>query len=610
MSGNFTYSIRDHKFILNEWLNMAKVFGFDKYKDYYGPDDINVLLGQIFKIVADKVAPTNEDGDKIQARFDNGTVTIPASFHEAYRYLNREGWGISNLDEHTAGTLPRPLYAALTELITAANPAFIPYLNLSAGVSELIQSFGSEWAQATFLPRLYAGDWSGTMCLTEAGGGSDVGDILTRAYPTEEPGIYRIKGQKVFITAGDHDMCENIIHMTLARIEGGAPGTRGISLFIVPKVWVSQDGSLEKPNDVITVSIEHKMGLKGSSTAVLNFGENDECRGILIGNPPGADGSAQGMAQMFKMMNGARMDTGQAGYTLPSVAYFNAAEYARNRIQGRTYGSSDPARVPIIQHADVRRMLLTQKAVTEAMRAMVFQTYYCFDVMQNSPDEAERKTASDRIEIATPLVKAYCSDMAWPLIAEAIQVYGGYGYTEEYPLAQLARDCKIYSLWEGTNYIQAMDLVGRKWNLKQGRLFGDWLDELGALIESFQGNPVLSGEAAILKQAFAAYMDIQRQILTLKQSQPNLLPLYATRILHATAKIYCGALILDQAVLAASRTAAFGPNHYDYPFYTGKVESAKFFIHNIVPDVFTLKAILMNGDSSALDIPEASFGPG
>lgn len=608
MAANFVYSTRDLKFIIREWLDTAKVFAFDKYKNYYSVEDIDVIIDQVYKIAAEKLAPTNEEGDKIQARFENGKVTVPSSFRDVYRFLHSEGWGISNLDEEAEGTLPRVLYAALTELWTAANPAFITYVNLSGGASELIQSFAKEEYKKIFLPKMYAGEWSGTMCLTEAGAGSDVGDILTKAYPTDEPGIYRIKGSKIFITAGDHDICENIIHMVLARIEGAAPGTKGISLFIVPKIWVNPDGSLGEPNDVTTVAIEHKMGLKGSATAQLNFGENDKCRGILVGDPPGPDGVGQGMAQMFKMMNGARMDTGQYGYTTAAAAYFYAADYAKNRIQGRPYGSKDSQRVPIIKHADVKRMLMNLKSITEAMRAMAFKTYYYFDIARFHPDPAERQKAQDHIDVATPLVKAYCSDMAWQLTAEAIQVYGGYGFIEEYPVAQIARDCKIYSIWEGTNFIQSMDLVGRKWNLRKGEVFQNWLNEIEATLNQFVQAGVFPEEAALMQKAFNSYKNIRAMILDYDQKKPSMLPLYSTRILHATAQLYCGTLILDQAHLAKKKVDELGKDHWEFPFYQGKVDAARFYIKNVVPNIFNLEEILKIADDTALNVPEDALG--
>jgi len=608
MASNFIYSNRDLKFILNEWLDTERMLNFDKFRYYYSIEDIDVILDQALKIVTEQVAPTNEDGDMIQCHFENGVVTVPPSFHPVYKFLNSEGWGISNLAEDSEGTLPQVVYSSIIEMITSANPAFIPYLNLSGGVLELIQSYGREWDKATFLPPLCSGEWSGTMCLTEAGGGSDVGDIVSKAYPTDEQGVYKIKGSKVFITAGDHDICSNIIHMVLARIEGGCPGTKGLSLFIVPKFWVSPDGSLGEINDVITVGIEHKMGIKGSSTATLNFGENNNCRGILVGNSP-IDGVGAGMAQMFQMMNGARMDTGMAGYCVATQASNNAVEYARNRVQGRSYTNPKAGRVPIIQHADIRRILLNIKACTEGMRAMAFRTYFYFDLMRHSPDEAERQMARDRIEVLTPLVKAYNTDMAWPLIGDAIQVYGGYGFSEEYPVAHFARDSKIYSLWEGTNYIQSQDLVGRKWTLKKGQLFLDWLEDLESMLRAMADRLEFSAEYAILTDAFASYKHIKAMMDEFsQQDKPEMLPLYATRILHATSQLCCGTYLLDQAAIAFDKIAELGHDHWDFAYYQGKIDAARFYIKNTVPSIMLLEIMLKYGDDSALKIPETSLG--
>jgi len=608
LASNFIYSNRDLKFILKEWLDTKKMLGFEKFRDYYSIDDIDVILDQGLKIVTEQVAPTNEDGDTIQCHFDNGVVTVPQSFHPIYKFLNSEGWGISNLVDESEGTMPQVVYSSIIEMITSANPAYIPYQNLSGGALELIQFYGREWDKESFLPPMCSGEWSGTMCLTEAGVGSDVGDILSKAYPTDVPGIYKIKGTKIFITAGDHDICSNIIHMVLARIEGGQPGTKGLSLFIVPKIWVNEDGSLGEPNDVLTIGIEHKLGLRGSSTASLSFGENNSCRGILIGNPP-VDGVGEGMAQMFQMMNGARMDTGMAGYCVATQAYNNAVDYARNRIQGRSFKDPKAGRVAIVQHADIRRILLNIKSCTDAMRAMAFKTYYYFDISRHSPDEAERQIAKDRIEVMTPLVKAYCTDMAWPLIGDAIQVYGGYGFIEEYPVAHFARDSKIYSLWEGTNFIQSQDLVGRKWTLKKGQLFLDWLEDLAFILRVRSDRPEFSAESAIMAEAFASYKRIKALMDDFgQQGKREMLPLYATRLLHATAQLCGGIYLLDQAAIAADKIAEYGNDHWDFAYYQGKIDGARYFIKNTVPGIMQLEVMLKYGDDSALLIPEASLG--
>ena len=289
-----------------------------------------------------------------------------------------------------------------------------------------------------------------------------------KAYPTDEPGVYKLKGQKIFITAGDRDDVENIVHLYLARIEGAAPGTRGLSLFIMPKYWVNEDGSLSD-NDVQCSGVEHKLGLKGSATASLVVGENDNCRGWILGNPPDENGRGEGMKQMFNMMNGARLDTGRLSTAVAANAYWNAVEYGRERVQGRLLTDPKAGRVTIDKHEDVKRMYLMNKATIEACRAMLAKGYLFEDIKEWSPDPDRKKWASSMLDMITPLCKAYPSDEAWILTAESLQSYGGYGYCEDYPAASATRDCKIWSIWEGTNFIQAMDLIGRKWRQNKAR---------------------------------------------------------------------------------------------------------------------------------------------
>jgi alkylation response protein AidB-like acyl-CoA dehydrogenase len=452
------------------------------------------------------------------------------------------------------------------------------------------------------------GTWSGTMCLTEPNAGSDVGDITSKAFPTDTPGVYKIKSTKCFITAGDHNLTENIIHLLLARIEGAAPGTKGISLFVVPKYRVTEDGEITGSNDVTTVAVEHKLGLKGSATAMLSFGDNNDCYGYLLGAPPDEKGKAQGMAQMFQMMNGARFETGLMSLSAAAVAYFQASQYAKERIQGRPLTNPKGDRIQIVKHVDVKRMLMDLKAHVEAMRAMIYKTALLGDVMHHDADEGKRAHASNTIEVNIPLVKGYVSDVVWPLLAEGIQVYGGYGFTEEYPLAQVARDCKIYSIWEGTNYIQSLDLLGRKWTMKNGEVFKAWMMELKQNLETLKDNADFAKEYAILTEAYNAYRMIQKTAMGFYMEQKfDMFPLFATRVMHCTAKLYCGALITEQAVLAAAKAAEVGEGHFDYAFYKGKVEAARYYVRNIVPEIMTTARIMGEGDTSVLDIPEESF---
>ncbi len=607
MAGNFIYSNREHKFIVKEWLNTEKVLNFDAFKESYSIDDVDMILDQGLKVAKEVVAPTNEEGDRIGAKFADGKVTVPPSFHKLYKFLQENGYGNSAYDPNEEGKLPTTLHIIIEEFMQAANPAFHPYLGLVGGASRLIESFGTEQDKERFLPSMYSGDWAGTMCLTEPCCGSDVGDITTKAYATDDPRVYKIKGTKCFITAGDHDLTENIIHLLLAKCEGAAPGTKGISLFIVPKVWVNEDSSLGDPNDVSTVAIEHKMGIRGSATAMLSFGENDGCRGILLGNPPDEKGTAQGMAQMFVMMNGARLGTGLTAMAIMQAAYNYSVQYAKERLQGKAISNHKGGRVTIIQHEDVRRMLMYQKSLAEACRAMITKNAYYIDLASYSSDPEERKSAQGMVEVNSPLIKAYISDMVWLTTKEAMQVHGGYGYTEEYPVAQCARDSKILSIWEGTNFIQSLDLVGRKFTMAGGKVFMGWLSGVTASIEANKDLDGFSREYEIMSKAIASFMGIAGFLQKSFTENIKLVPLYSTRVLHATSMLWAGSLLMEQAAIAVRKMNELGSDHYDYTFYQAKVQTVKFYIRNLVPEIFNIAEVIKDCDTSALDILEEGF---
>ena len=608
MATNYLFNHRDHQFIYKEWLDMEKLLSLDAYKDYYTLDDIDIYLDLTYKLAKEVLAPTNDDGDQLHAQLVDGQVKTPPSFKPAYLKVMEAGLGPQSADRQTEGKIPLSVNCSIAETLMAANMALVIYWGLTAGAAGVIQKYADSKYQNLFLPKMFSGQWGGTMNLTEPGAGSDVGDILTKAYPTDVPGIYKIKGTKQFITAGDHDLVENIIHLVLARIDGAREGTAGISLFMVPKYWVNDDGSIDAPNDVQTVSIENKMGVKGSATCVLSYGENDNCRGILLGDPPGEDGKGQGMKQMFNMMNEERLGVSSMALANTYLAYENALQYAKERVQGRLITDPKGPRVKLIHHEDIRRMLLYQKSVVEALRALIVKTYYYIDLSHDSPDPAQREFADIMVQINTPLCKAYASDMVWKMVAEAIQVYGGYGFIEEYPVAQIARDCKIHSLWEGTNYIQSMDLVGRKFLMGQGKPFRKWLKEIKLFIEEHKDNGKFTKELAMLSRAFHAYQQILAALQGyLTSGKIAMMPLYSTRILHATSMLYCGSLLLSQALVAAAQLEKLEPDHYDIPFYQGKISSAKFYIMNIVPKILTLQLVMEEGDDSALSVPEDGF---
>lgn len=608
MASNFLYSTRDHKFILTEWLDMEKVLSFDFYKDYYGVDDIDMILEQALKVAKEVVAPTRDDNDAVGAVFNEGKVTVPPSFIDAYWFIQQNGWGGTNEDDTCEGALPQTLFRACGEYLAGANAAVMPYILATAGAARLIQAFGDERVNNLFADKMFNGDWAGTMALTEPNAGSDVGDLLTRAYPTDEAGIYKIKGTKCFITGGEQDITENIIHLVLARVEGALPGTRGISLFAVPKYRVDDAGNLGAFNDVHCVGIEDKMGIKGSATCVMSFGDENDCLGYLLGNPPNEEGRGEGMAQMFQMMNGARMETGHASLAETAVAFHNAANYATERIQGRPITNPKSERVNIIQHEDVRRMLLNLKAYIEGMRALIFKTYWYFDVEHHTKDADEKKWAKARIEVATPIVKAYCSDRAWELCAEAMQVLGGNGYSEEYPIAELARDVKIYSIWEGTNYIQSMDLVGRKWMMGKGSLFADWLAEIAKFAADNANAAGFEREMEILARAVTTYQEMQGAMGGfVANGQINMLPVYATRILRVTGDLTITQNLLEQALIAQKKIDELGKEHYDYAFYNGKVMAAKYFAKNILPNIFNVLEVIKEADTSVIEIEEEAL---
>lgn len=608
LAANFLFDLKDHKFIYHEWLDMGKLFSCDAYKDYYTADDIDSYLNLALKLGKELIAPTNDDGDMIHAQFSDGKVITPASFKNAYTKVMESGLGPQLADREAEGKMPLSIACSITEIYVAANLALASYWGLSAGAVGVIQQFADDKYKKLFLPKLLSGEWGGTMNLTEPGAGSDVGELTTKAFPTDTDGIYRIKGTKQFITAGDHDIVSNFIHLVLARIEGAPEGTAGVSLFMVPKYWVNDDGSLGEFNDVQTVGIEHKMGIRGSATCVLSYGEDNACRGILIGKPIGEDGKAEGIKQMFHMMNEERLNVGVMALGNADLAYQNSLQYAQERIQGRLVTNPKGPRVRLIEHEDIRRMLMYQKSVIEAIRALIIKTYYYIDLSHDSSDEAERIYADMMVQINTPLCKAYASEMVWKLVAEAIQIYGGYGFTEDYPVAQIARDCKIHSIWEGTTYIQSMDLVGRKFMMGKGKPFMNWLNEIEQFIESEQENKLFAKETTMLSRAFAAFQSILQSLQTyMKNGQIPMMPLYATRILYSTAILYCGYLILSQGILAASRLESLEEDHPNSAFYKGKIASARFYVMNVLPEIFAIQTVLEEGDSSAIDIPENSF---
>ena len=605
---NYLYQTRDIKFVIKEWLDMNTLLSLDVYKDYYGIDDIDSFLDVNFKICRDVICPANKDADEIGMKFvggDEHAVVSPEVFKSVYNTVMEAELG-PQFGFRGDGKIPLSWYAPILEMQSGASPGMVMFWCLTQGATTVLQEFASQKHQDMFLPKMYTGEWGGTMGLTEPGAGSEVGACATKAFPTDTPGLWKIRGQKCFISSGDHDLVENIIHLVLARCPGAAEGTAGISLFIVPKFWVNDDGSQDAWNDVTSVNIEHKLGIHGSSTLTLAFGENNNCLGWMVGDKDPVDGKGVGMKQMFAYMNEERLNTGLFSLGAFSSAYYAALDYAKVRVQSKK--STDPKgpSVRIIEHEDVRRMLLLQKAQMEAVRALIYQSYLYRDLAVDAATLEERAYYDDMFAINNPLCKAYSSDIAWLMCTEAIQCHGGYGFMEEYAPASLCRDTKIYSIWEGTNFIQSQDYTGRKFTMKDGAPFKKWMAEISDFIAT-QKTPEFADEFAMMADAFEAFGSIVDMNAAWTKGDKPMKQLFATRTMHAGARIYCGKLLLSQALLAAKKLAELGDDHFDADFYKGKIASAKFYAMNVVPEIFGYEKAVKGADKSAIDIAEESF---
>jgi hypothetical protein len=479
------------------------------------------------------------------------------------------------------------------------------YPALTQGAADVIIAFGTQKEIDTYVPNMFNGKWAGTMCLTEPQAGSDVGSATTTAVKRPD-GQYNIKGTKIFISGGDQDMTENIIHMVLARTPDAPPGTKGLSLFIVPKVRT--DGT---SNDVSVAGIEHKMGIKASSTAQLVFGDNDNCIGELIGEVEN-----KGMSQMFHLMNYARIGVGLQGLALASSAYLNALEYAKDRKQGssiKQWKDATAPRVPIIEHPDVKRMLLDMKSRVEGIRALAVKLTMHIDranVLTKNGDTAGAEYHNGQVDLLVPLIKAYGSDQAFSICATAIQVYGGAGYLKDWPVEQYARDSKIFSIYEGTNHIQAMDLVGRKLMQRGGANVQAFGKDVAAFIAANKDHASLKDGIVVLGQAMEAMTATGGKFMQwFGGGKMEMVPTVANRFLEMMSETVLGWLLLEQAVIAEAASAKIAADHPDKAFYDGKKYAALYFAYNVLPGVAAKAQLIAREDRSALDIPTAAFAP-
>jgi len=614
---NLLVDERDQKFVLFEQLNIEELCQTEKFSEM-SREIFDTVRDTAQKLAEKDFWPTNADGDQKGVTLKDGQVYAPESFRQAYRLYCEGGWAALSVDPEMGGQgFPSVLYWASTELFVGANQAFMMYPGLTIGAAHLIEKYGTEEQQRTYMDRMYTGEWGGTMCLTEPQAGSDVGALRTKA--TRNPdGTYSIVGSKIFISCGDHDLTENIVHMVLARAEGAPPGTRGISIFIVPKKRIENGGFVD--NDVVTTAVEHKMGIHASATCALNFGEKNNCIGYLLG------GENEGMRIMFNMMNAARLAVGMQGLAQASAAYMHALRYAKERVQGPDIAAfKDPnaPKVPIIEHPDVRRMLMWMKCVTEGVRALLYYAGYCDDRVRAAKSDEDAAKYQGFLDILIPICKAYATDMGFRVTELAVQVHGGYGYCSEYPVEQFMRDAKITSIYEGTNGIQALDLIGRKLGYRQGALFNAIVAETGNLLRNARKNYRLKDVVDLFDAARSQLIEVTRYFGLKSITEDFKLPiLYATPYLELFGDVAVGFMLLWQAVIADRRLQEiYGDAKADTPekkaevlktnrsaaFYRGKLASAQFFANTVLSLSKGKARAIMSGERSALDLPEESF---
>ncbi len=616
---NLILDERDQTFVLFEMLDMDKLLGLEKYSGF-STDMLKVILSKAQKFSVEEIFPTLAEGDKEGCKLEKGNVRVPKCFHRPYKLFSKTGWNFMALSKDYGGQgLPLIMRMAAHEWFMH-NFAFCSYPVLVEGAANLIHAYGSKEQKDKYLPGMITGQWGASICITESGAGSDMGNIKVTAVRQPDR-TFKLHGTKIFITAGDQDLTENIIHIVLARIEGDPARTKGLSIFIVPKHLINKDGSLGKRNDYEIAKIEEKMGIRGSATCLINYGNNNDCYAELLGN------EREGMKIMFQMINDARIVTGLQGLSSASIAYLHALKHTKERFQGSSLlGLKNPhaPRVPIIQHTDVRRMLLWMKSNVEGMRAMMYYTAICSDMASGISDPTEAEKWLGIVEVLTPIVKAYCTDVGFRVTETAMQCYGAYGYCSEYPIEQFLRDEKVSSIY-GSNGLQALDLVARKMVMKEGAYFMSLLGEMNTTVAKCGVIAVIKDLAEDVQSAINTLTDVIMFFSSCsREGKFYILLENAHPFLMMMGKIVCSWLLLCEAAIAQetllelcsikgvtcsdpSDLSRFIKKNKDAAFYDGKIKTAKYFIKNVLPEINgTLKAI-KSEDVSIMEIADESF---
>ncbi len=589
--------VKDMQFVLNDVLQISKYSnlpGFSEATD----DVVEAILEEGAKLAANVLHPLNHIGDEEGCtRHDDASVTTPTGFKDAYKTFSEGGWQGLSFDPAYGGQgLPYILSIAVNEMVSSANMAFGMYPGLAMGAALAIHAHGDDAQKQTYLPKMVTGEWGGTMNLTEPHCGTDLGLLRTKAVPQPD-GSYKISGQKIWISAGEHDLTDNIIHLVLARIEGAPEGVKGISLFVAPKFLVNEDGSLGARNGVQCGGLESKMGIHGNATCVMNY---DEATGWLIGE------ENKGLKAMFTMMNEARLGVAVQGLAISEVAYQNASEFARDRVQGRSLTgpkAPDKAADPIIVHPDVRRMLMDQRATIEGGRAWMYWSALQADMHHKSEDEETRVRADDILGLMTPVLKAYLTEKGFWHASTAQQVLGGSGYTAEWGLEQFVRDARIAMIYEGTNGVQALDLVGRKLPKDGGRAIMAFFAEIDAFVNDNQGNEELKPYLDGLDAAKADVQEATQWFMANAMQNPDNAGAGSMDYLHMVA-LLCLAHGWAQLAKAALERKAAGDAD---DFFANKLITGRYFLERILPDVKAHLAKLKAGADSMMALPAEAF---
>ncbi len=595
--GNQLTDLRDTRFVLYEQLNADELCQAERFLNH-SKETFEMIITAAEKLAVNEFAPVNSAGDKIGCQWQDGKVTVPEPFQAPFKKFCEGGWMNMQEDESVGGqNVPFCLHYACNAMFFAANHSLAGYMGLTHSAAKVIEIFGTEEQKNKYMIPLYEGRYAGVMDLTESQAGSDVGAVRTRAVRNPD-GTYSITGAKIFITGGEQNLTENIIHILLARIEGDPEGTKGLSCFVLPKIRIAADGTPGESNDIHCSGIEHKMGMKGSATAVLNFGDNGHCIAELLGP------ERKGIQVMFHMMNEQRILVGMQGMAQAGTAYLHALNFAKERKQGAAFGTRSAEQTAIIGHPDVKRNLLWMKAYTEGMRALIFYTMYCMDWETVTLNKDEKQKWHDLVEILTPVCKAYCSDKGFETCVKAIQIHGGYGYCHEYKVEQCARDSKITSIYEGTNAIQALDLFNRKIRMKQGAAFAALIGNMKAAVEEAQAIADLTPYAAEIGKGITAMEYLTTELLAATAEDDSFLAYScASPYLEIVGDVVMGWMLIWQATIASGK---LGKD--DDAYYTSKILTAKFYASSLLPMVYGKILAIRKNDRSLLQMTDALFG--